>query len=201
MALFLQLATLGDDLAATSSKLQKRAVIAERLLAVRTEGSTEDAGLLAQYLSGEAFAEADGRKLSIGGAMLSKVLRDVVKPSEEQFAAAWRRHGDIGAAAGDLFAEQGHVLVPSLTFAQVAEVFAAIPVAKTTAQRQAWLTGLLERCSPIEAKYLVKLISGDMRIGVKQALIEEAIAVASGQPLAEVRNAVMLEADLACATV
>lgn len=195
MALFLQLATLGDDLAATSSKLRKRAAIAERLLAVG-----EDAGLLALYLSGEAFAEADGRKLSIGGAMLSRVLRDVVKPTEDQFAVAWRRHGDIGAAAGDLFAEQGHVPDPTLTFAQVAEAFAAIPAARTTAQRQTLLTGLLERCSPIEAKYLVKLISGDMRIGVKQALIEEAIAVASEQPLAEVRNAVMLEADLARAT-
>lgn len=201
MVLFLQLATLGDDLAATSSKLRKRAAIAERLVAVRGEGSAEDAGLLALYLSGEAFAEADGRKLSIGGAMLSRALRDVVEPTEEQFAAAWRRHGDIGAAAGDLFVEQQHMPEPSLTFSQIAEAFAAIPAARTTAHRQALLTGLLERCSPVEAKYLVKLISGDMRIGVKQALIEEAIAVAAEQPLADVRNAVMLEADLARATV
>lgn len=201
MALFLQLATLGDDLAATSSKLRKRAVIAERLVGVRREGTVEEAGLLALYLSGEAFPEADARKLSIGGAMLSRVLREVVRPTEEQFAAAWRRHGDIGAAAGDLFAEQRHVPEPSVTFTQVAEAFAAIPAARTTAQRQALLTGLLERCSPVEAKYLVKLISGDMRIGVKQALIEEAIAVATEQPLADVRNAVMLEADLACATI
>jgi len=201
MALFLQLATLGDALAETSSKLKKRAAIAERLVEVRGQGSSEDAGLLALYLSGEAFPEADGRKLNIGGAILSRVLRDIVRPTEEQFTAAWRRHGDIGAAAGDLFAEQGHVPEPSLTFAQIAEAFAAIPAAKTTAQRQALLTGLLEQCSPVEAKYLVKLISGDMRIGVKQALIEEAIAVAAEQPLAEVRNAVMLEADLARATV
>lgn len=201
MALFLQLATLGDALAETSSKLKKRAAIAARLMEVRGQGSSDDAGLLALYLSGEAFPEADARKLSIGGAMLSRVLRDVVRPTEEQFSAAWRRHGDIGAAAGDLFAEQSHTPEPSLTFAQVAEAFAAIPAAKTTAQRQSLLTGLLERCSPVEAKYLVKLISGDMRIGVKQALIEEAIAVAAEQSLAEVRNAVMLEADLARATV
>jgi DNA ligase-1 len=201
MALFLQLATLGDALAGTSSKLKKRAAIAECLLRVRGEGGAEDAGLLALYLSGEAFPEADGRKLNIGGAMLSRVLRDIVRPTEEQFTAAWRRHGDIGAAAGDLFAEQGHIPEPSLTFGQVAEAFAATPAAKTTAQRQALLAGLLQRCSPVEAKYLVKLISGDMRIGVKQALIEEAIAIAAEQPLADVRNAVMLEADLSRATV
>src|ERR1700710_589136 len=49
-------------------------------------------------------------------------------------------------------------------------------------------------------KSLIKLINGDMRMGVKQSLVEEAIAVASEQPLAALRNAVMLEADLSRAT-
>lgn len=201
MPLFLQLATLADELAATGSKLKKRAAIAERLLAVRNEGTAHDAGLFAMYLSGEAFAEADTRKLNIGGAMLSRTIEAVVHPTPEQFTAAYRRHGDLGAAAGDLFAEQNHVPAPSLTFKEVEDTFASIPDARTTAQRGSLLQSLLQRCSPVEAKYLVKLINGDMRIGVKQALVEEAIAVASGQPLAQLRNAVMLEADLACATV
>lgn len=201
MPLFLQLATLADSLATTSSKLKKRAAIADRLVAVRHEGTPRDAGLFAMYLSGEAFAEADTRKLNIGGAMLSRTIEAVVQPTPDQFTAAYRRHGDMGAAAGDLFAEQGKTPEPTLTFAEIADTFAKIPEARTTAQRQSLLQSLLERCSPIEAKYLVKLISGDMRIGVKQALIEEAVAVASEQPLARLRNAVMLEADLAQATV
>jgi DNA ligase-1 len=133
--------------------------------------------------------------------MLSKTVREIAKPTEAQYTAAWRRHGDLGAAAGDLFAEQGHAPEPTLTLREIEAAFAAIPVAKTTAARQAELAGLLRRCSPVEAKYLIKLISGDMRIGVKQALIEEAIAVASEQPLPALRNAVMLEADLSGATV
>jgi DNA ligase-1 len=59
---------------------------------------------------------------------------------------------------------------------------------------------LLGRTTPVEAKYLIKLMLGDMRIGVKQSLIEEAIGVAAGAEVAAVRHAVMLEADLSAAT-
>ena len=201
MSLFLQLAQLAEELAATSSKLKKRAAIAAGILAARDCGSVHDAGLFAMYLSGEAFSEADTRKLNIGGAMLSKTVRELVHPTEAQLTAAWRRHGDLGAAAGDLFAEQGHTPEPTLTLSDVEQAFAAIPTAKTTAARQALLADLLRRCSPVEAMYLIKLISGDMRIGVKQALVEEAIAVAAEQPLPALRHAVMLEADLSSATV
>ena len=200
MSLFLQLAQLADELAATGSKLKKRAAIAGALLAARAAGDDHDAGLFALYLSGEAFSEADTRKLNVGGAMLSKVVRELARPTEAQFAAAWRRHGDLGAAAGDLFREAGHMPEQTVTLRDVESVFAAIPEAKTTVARAALLSDLLRRCGPVEAKYLIKLISADMRIGVKQALVEEAIAVASEQPLAALRNAVMLEADLAQAT-
>jgi DNA ligase-1 len=48
----------------------------------------------------------------------------------------------------------------------------------------------------LEAKYLIKLMLGDMRIGVKQAQVEEAIAVATERELTAVRRAVMLLGDL-----
>ena len=68
--------------------------------------------------------------------------------------------------------------------------------ARTTAVRSATIEGLLRRATPLEAKYLLKLMLGDMRIGVKQSLVEEAIAEAAGAEVAAVRHAVMLEADL-----
>ncbi len=70
-------------------------------------------------------------------------------------------------------------------------------VAKTTAIRAALVEGMLRMATPLEAKYLLKLMLGDMRIGVKQSLVEEAIAVAANASVEEVRRAVMLEADLA----
>ncbi len=84
-----------------------------------------------------------------------------------------------------------------LTLTEVADAFAAIAVAKTTAIRAALVDGMLRRATPLDAMYLLKLMLGDMRIGVKQSLVEEAIAVAAGAPVEAVRRAVMLEADLA----
>jgi len=54
----------------------------------------------------------------------------------------------------------------------------------------------LEKCSPIEAKYLVKIITGDLRIGLKEGLVEEAVAVGFGEPAETVRQANLLLGDI-----
>ena len=219
MAMFRLLAELAEGLAGEGSRLKKRAAIAEAIAAVAAE-SVEDAGLFAMYLAGEPFAEADGRKLNAGGALLTKVLLAVSGASEGELTVAYRRHGDLGAAGFDLMAgrEDGYRLLPQtiphpiamrpqkggapgsavgLTFGEVAAAFAGMAGARTTSGRLALVEGLFRRAEPLEVKYLLKLMLGDMRIGVKQSLVEEAIAVAAEVEVAAVRNAVMLEADLA----
>ena len=154
-------------------------------------------GCSALYLAGLPFAEADPRKLNAGGALLSKAVLAVSGATDAELTAAYRRHGDLGAAAFDLLDGARHARRRGeLTLADVAEAFAGMAVAKTTAMRAGLVEGLLRRATPLEAKYLLKLMLGDMRIGVKQSLVEEAIAVAAGADVAAVRHAVMLEADL-----
>jgi DNA ligase 1 len=237
MALFLRLAELADWLAGEASRLKKRAAIAEAIARVHAEDSTgNDAGLFAMYLAGAPFAEADGRKLNAGGALLTKALLAVSGASDGELGAAYRRHGDMGAAGFDLMAaaeESGRASPPQrakalagdpdshdahvsrkvrgedgapgfgggLMLEEVAEVFTGMAAARTTAGRSALVEGLLRRATPVEVKYLLKLMLGDMRIGVKESLVEEAIAVAASSEerpvsVAAVRNAVMLEADL-----
>jgi DNA ligase-1 len=210
---WLQLAELAERLAHESSRLKKRAAIAESIGAVHAEApDTEDAGLFAQYLAGMPFAEADPRKLNAGGALLSKTVLAVSGATDADLGAAYRRHGDLGAATFDLMSANGqtHVSEPRsgattsvapLTLADVAEAFAGMAASRTTAARAALVDGLLRRATPLEAKYVLKLMLGDMRIGVKQSLVEEAIAVAAAAKVEAVRHAVMLEADLAGATM
>jgi DNA ligase-1 len=196
MAGFGAVAELAEALAGESGRLKKRALIAEGVAAAHWETPEgDDAGLFALYLAGTPFAEADPRKLNAGGALLSRALLKVSGASDAALTAAYRRHGDLGAAAFDLLIEADRTA--SLTLAVVSEAFAAMAVAKTTAIRAALVEGLLNRATALEAKYLLKLMLGDMRIGVKQSLVEEAIAVAAEVPATEVRLAVMLEADLA----
>ncbi len=196
--LFHPLAVLADQLAAEGSRLKKRAAIATAIARGEASGDKEAAGLFAQYLAGLPFAEADPRKLNAGGALLTRAVLKATGATDAALTAAYRRHGDLGAAAFDL-APAGS-MEPTLSLAWVAEAFRQMAVAKTTAQRATTLDGLLERATALELKYLVKLMLGDMRIGVKQSLVEEAIAVAAGADVAVLRHAVMLEADLARAT-
>ena len=200
MARFVGLATLADQLAAEGRRLKKRAAIAEAIAAVHGAApESGDAGLFALYLAGLPFAEADARKLNAGGALLSKVALAVTGATDAALGVAYRRHGDLGAAVHDLLSEK-ETHPATLTLAEVCTGFAAMAEARTTAARAGLVEGLLRQATPVEAKYLLKLMLGDMRTGVKQSLIEEAIAVAAGADVTAVRHAVMLEADLGAAT-
>lgn len=200
MALFVDLADLAEKLAGEGGRLKKRAAIADALAHVHAASpKSEDAGLFALYLAGMPFAEADVRKLNAGGALLSRALLSVTGASQDALTAAYKRHGDLGAAGFDLMSDRGRKGTADLRLEEAAEAFAGMASARTTAVRAGLVEGLLWRASPLEAKYLLKLMTGDMRIGVKQSLVEEAIAVAASAPVVAVRNAVMLEADLSAA--
>ena len=200
MALFLDVAGLADELAREGGRLKKRAAIAAaigRVAGERGEGELADAGRFALYLAGLPFPEADARKLSAGGALLSKAVLAVSGATGEALTAAYRRHGDMGAAAFDLLVAGDAGKAAMVTLEDIEAAFAAMAGARTTAVRAGLVEGLLRRSTAVEAKYLLKLMLGDMRIGVKESLVEEAIAVAAGAEVGAVRHAVMLEADLA----
>ena len=75
MALFQTLAELAEEMAATASKLAKRAAIAAAISTIHAATpATKDAGLFAQYLAGTPFAESDPRKLNAGGALLTRAV-------------------------------------------------------------------------------------------------------------------------------
>ena len=189
-------AELCERLAGTTKKLEKRAWMADYL----RELPVEAAAHAAIYLAGTPFAEADGRQLSVGGASLWQVVRERTHASDTAMQAAYRRHGDLGSAAFDLLSAGEELASTTLSIEDVAASFAGMAAvqgaAGSTERRQGLLRDLLARATPLEAKYLIKLMLGDMRIGVKQAQVEEAIAVATERELIAVRRAVMLLGDL-----
>ena len=204
MAMFGDVSTLAEAMAAEGSRLKKRAAIAEAIGRVQAEGAG-DVGLFCSYLAGLPFAASDSRKLNAGGALLSKAVKLVSQANDAELTAAFRRHGDMGSAAYDVFRDHG-VGGPGLALHEVEAAFAGMAEARTTAIRAGLVEGLLRKATTLDAKYLLKLMLGDMRIGVKESLVEEAIAVAACNAgaqadVAEVRHAVMLEADLGDAAV
>jgi DNA ligase-1 len=189
-------AELCERLAGTTKKLEKRAWMADYL----RELPVEAAAYAALHLAGTPFAEADRRQLSVGGASLWQVVKELARASDAAMQEAYRRHGDMGAGAFDLLSARIEPVAATLTIEEVAESFAEMAAlrgaARVTERRQTMLRDLLARATPLEAKYLIKLMLSDMRIGVKQAQVEEAIAVATERDLTAVRRAVMLLGDL-----
>src|ERR1700734_2919569 len=190
-ALFAQLAELCQRLAETGSKLEKRALMAEYLRPL----SVPEAGLAALYLAGVPFPETDGRELKVGGAALSRVLAQISDADEPAMHAAYLRHGDLGGAAQDLLQGRG-AAASTLSLPEVAEAFAAIADAAKPARKQQITLDLLKGATPLEAKYLIKIILGDMRTGIQVSLVEEAIAAAYGASIGDVRRARMLNGNL-----
>lgn len=192
---FIQFAELCQALAATSKKLEKRALISEYLKTL----PVDDAALAALYLSGQPFAETDGRTLNAGGALLSKAVAQLSAADRPAMYAAYRKNGDLGAAAFDLL-ERRRNIPPAWTLRGIEAALGSIAEAKGPAAKLRLVLELLGKATPLEAKYLIKLITGDMRIGVKQSLVEEAIASAYNSETVQVRHAVMLTGSLPEAT-
>src|SRR3984885_6339367 len=186
-----QFAQLCQELAATSKKLEKRSLIANYLKPL----AIKDISRAALYLSGQPFAETDRRTLNVGGSLLSKAVSQLSGADRDAMYAAYHKNGDLGAAAYDLLANR-QPMSPTLSLEDVEAALDEIAAAKGPTAKQRLVLDLFTKATPLEAKYLIKLITGDMRIGVKQSLVEEAIAFAYGVEPSQVRHAVMLTGSL-----
>jgi DNA ligase 1 len=186
-------AVTADAIAATSSKRAKVRLLADHLLAL----DLDRLRLATRYFAGRVFPPGDPRTLNIGGAALYKVLREVAGVDESALSAAYRRHGDAGDTTGEvLAAARGDAEVGGVDLLDVDAAFAAVAGAPGAKDREAAFAELLRRCSPDEGRYAVKLVTGDMRIGLREGLVEESIGIAFGRPATDVARAVMLLGDL-----
>ena len=186
-----------DALAATRSKLAKRALMIEYL----DQLEDTDAALAAIYLTGQPFEESDRRTLQVGGSLLSKAVAEVSKAADAAMTAAFRLHGDLGAAAQDLFAAAQHDPPLTLTLQDMASTFDELAASSKRQARHQIVLRILNMATPLEAKYILKIMLGDIRTGVKQSQVEEAIAAASHAPLNDVRRAVLYTGDLGQALI
>jgi DNA ligase-1 len=188
-----KLAETCEAIAATTKKLQKTATAADYL----KSRTTDEASVSAVFLSGRAFPAWEEATLQVGGSLLWHAVAELSGKDEAELTAAYRKHGDLGAVAGQVLPETSR---QGLNVLEVADSFRQIAAARGPAAKSAVVRDLLARATPLEAKYIVKIMTGDLRIGLKESLVEEAIARAYGGTLAgaleEVQRANMLLGDI-----
>jgi DNA ligase-1 len=187
-------AETSEAIAATTKKLQKVAIVAEYL----KSRTIDEAAVSAIFLSGRPFPAWEETTLQFAGRLLWRVLAELSGQADSALTTSYRKHGDLGAVAGEILPERPG---QGLRILEVAESFRQIAATRGPAAKTARVRDLLARATPLEAKYIVKIMTGDLRIGLRESLVEEAIAKAytetpAGELAGAMEDAVLKSAAL-----
>jgi DNA ligase-1 len=186
-------ARTAEAVAATTKKLAKAALVGAYL----HELDDLDLARAARYFAGHQFAMNDARTTNVGTSVLRDAVSEATGLSVESLRPRYVRLGDSGEVAYEAILETGgQEKTPLITLAETERLVAHLSELKGTKNKKALLTDVLKRATPLEAKYLVKLLVGDLRIGLKEGLVEDAVARAFEQPLALVAQANMMMGDI-----
>ena len=188
----------------TASKNAKVTAIAEYLIKLKDVDGGSDTSLAAAvlFMSGAIFPKGSGLALNVGFNTVMRSLSEIARLEPEEIQKIYLKHGDMGALAeyvvskrqqSPLVAQQ--LLLPDL-HDQLRKIADAAGSGAAEVKRKI-LTGLLINSSPLEAKYLIKIAAGELRVGVVEGLVELAIAKAFGRDVPAIRQAMLLTGDIA----
>ena len=185
-------AECAEAVAATTKKLEKAAILGAFLQTL----SDPDLTRAARYFAGHQFALSDSRTTNVGGSIISAALSEATGFSPEDLYPRYVRLGDPGDLAAEIVKESRKSFTPEITLAETESLITRLSETRGIKNKTALLSAVLHKATPLEAKYLVKLLSGDLRIGLREGLVEDAIARVFGQSLADVAYANMLLGDI-----
>src|SRR5205807_9375754 len=111
--------------------------------------------------------------LNIGGAVLSRVLRELGGVDDAEMGRAWRRYADVGDVTRAVLTGKNDPPVEAVALPRLDAALRAIADASGVRGKTAGLRDLLAATTAGGARYVAKLISGDMRIGLREGLVEE----------------------------
>ncbi|HEY0549728.1 MAG TPA: ATP-dependent DNA ligase [Verrucomicrobiae bacterium] len=175
-------------IAGTPGKLEKVRLLAEYLRSLERDCVP----LVTIWFTGLPFAPGENRVLQVGWALLRDTLCTVVAVNEQSFHHVYLKHSDLGETASELFAARAGRVRGSMSIAEVQALFDALQSARGPSAKLPVLVRAFEQGSPLEIKFLVKIITSDLRIGLKEGLVEEAVAKAFNAPPDDVRSANLL---------
>ena len=183
---FAAFAQTAEAVAATTSKLRKRDLLASYL----RDLPPRDVPIAATFFAGRPLpGSAD--KLGLGWVQQTQALAAASGADEQALHVAYLRHSDFGDAAADLLDGRQPGGEP-LTLADVDAAFRAMSEAGSTAARVGLMTEQFRRATAAEARFVGRIAARELRIGLREGLLEEAIAAAFARPIEAVRRALML---------
>ncbi len=174
---FFDLAKAFELIEGTSQRLGKTAIIAD----VFRRSSDDDLPLLALLFNGRVFPFWDERKVGLSEKLVIKAVSLASGSSDKVIVDLWRNIGDIGLVAEKVISGKSQATL----FSEVLTVKSVISTLRKVAgvegvgavdQKVRLVSKLLSSAKPLEARYIVRLVLEDLRIGVAESTIRDAVA-------------------------
>jgi DNA ligase-1 len=197
-----RLALTLDAARATRSRIAKEKALGDALAQIARDSGDAALATATRVAIGRALPVGDGRTVGAGYSLWLEVASSLPGYEPGELREGARAAGDLGDALATLAAktpEAGER--PGLSFDDVAELFAALASTGVRAEKRRLLSDAVAKASPVEVKYLAKVLLGGMRTGVEEGVLQGAIARAFSVPLDDVRRAAALVGDPALAAV
>jgi DNA ligase-1 len=201
--LFHRFAETCAQIGATTKKLEKTKILADYLRDLEPPALNA----AAVWFTGSPFAGTENKALQLGWAIIRDVLCSAADITEAEFGQIYLKHSDLGEATFEALSQSqipnpvnrfnlvSQSLPPphlALTLQSIETLFRHLHTAKGPTGKLPVLAAAIEKCSPLEAKFLIKILTGDLRIGLKEGLVEDAIAQAFNVSLDEIKTANLL---------
>ena len=185
---------VANAIAATTKKLEKERLLADYLVTL------DDASLerVVVFFSGSPFPRRDERVTGVGGAAISEVASEVTGREADQIWAAWAKFGDAGDTVADSFPNDP---ARTITLPELGEYFDRIAATSGATEKKNVLAELIRKVDAQGVRYIVKILVGELRIGLQEGLVESAIARAFGRKVDAVRRANMFTGDVGAAAL
>src|SRR5208283_5110137 len=183
---------------------KKRLVIIDLTANYLKTLSSQEVEPVVNMMVGRAFPKFSQKTLDVSWSTITRVLECTSKFSWDLFGRAMAATGDIGSATklvleGAKTRKQTQLAEQSLTVLEVRRTFEAIALSSgqgTRAKKERLITTLFSQATPLEAKYLVKIFTREMRTGLHEGLMEQAVARAFDVSIKKVQHAGMVLGDI-----
>jgi len=170
-----KLAEVYEALGSTTKRLEKTDILSKFVKSLK-ESDKE----VMYLLIGSVFPEYSEKRIGISNQLAIKAISKSTGREKSDVVKAWKKIGDLGKVAEELTKNKRQSTLRShvLTTKKVLDNLQKLPelVGKGTISKKiSLITELLTSASPIEAKYLIRTLIGDLRIGVQESTIRDAL--------------------------
>jgi DNA ligase 1 len=195
---FITFAQKCEEISLTKSNNEKVKILSIYL----SELTSASLPIVVLLLSGRVFALGSGLLLKVAYSTIMSALSDISHLSAKEANRIYLKHGDLGSLVEYSLSQKltkPLVDYSALTLAGVYQTLtkiAQISGVRSQSMRKKILAGLLMKCTPLEGKYLSKVLTNELRIGLSEGLLITAISKAFGVSLDSVRNALLVTGNI-----